>query len=328
MRPGWCAASPRPPIRPWCCLTRWRQCSDDCRPVASRSGGSPPNAAATRTPSTRGARPGRSSCPPSARWLGFRWRPRRARTPAGPRGPRWACTLTSFPHLCSVSACPGTRVPPSARCSRCNARPGSRRCSRSGSCAVTIRRFRRDPCGSARTPWWSRPPRTSSAAAALRLSASAASRRPRYGGCSSCSVRVTRSSATTATSTGAASGSPARYVSAQARNAGRRGGTTATPTRPQRRRCWPGPPPAGLPGWPASLPQPPGIPGWRTPWRAVASASKRNCPSTPCSRTWRRYRVSARGAGSGRGRLAPQWSQCTTSSTGLRLGSAHRPFAG
>src|ERR1700721_2022395 len=52
----------------WRCLTRSRRCCDDCRRRESRSGGSPPNAAATRMPSTTVAQPGPSPCPRSAHW--------------------------------------------------------------------------------------------------------------------------------------------------------------------------------------------------------------------------------------------------------------------
>ena len=41
----------------------------------------------------------------------------------------------------------------------------------------------------------------------------------------------------------------------------------------------------GCPGSPASPSRRLGTRAWRTPWRAATYASRRNCPSTPCSRT-------------------------------------------
>ena len=49
---------------------------------------------------------------------------------------------------------------------------------------------------------------------------------------------------------------------------------------------WPRMPPRGCPGWPASRLRPPGIRAWRPPWRTTMFASRRNSPSTLCSRTW------------------------------------------
>jgi hypothetical protein len=134
----------------------------------------------------------------------------------------------------------------------------------------------------------SRPRRTSSAAAARHWSASADSRPQPDGGWSTCWRRAARSSATTAISTGAVSGSPARFVSewARDRRAGGRGGMTKTLMRPRLPQHWPGMPPRGCPGWAATRSPPPGILVWRPPWRGTMFASRKNFPSTPCSRTW------------------------------------------
>ena len=118
-----------------------------------RSGGSPPNAAATRTPSMMAVRPGRSRCPRSARWPACRSRPTSARSPAVQSGPPRGFTLTNSPRWCSVSACPATLVPRWAGCWHCSGKPDSRRRSLFGSCAATMKRCPRDPCGFARIPW-------------------------------------------------------------------------------------------------------------------------------------------------------------------------------
>ena len=80
--------------------------------------------------------------------------------------------------------------------------------------------------------------------------------------------------------------SAVRQRGARDSRAGSHGGTTGTLMRPRQRQWWLCMPPRGCPGWQASRSRPPGIRAWRPPWRATTFASRRNSPSTPCSRTW------------------------------------------
>ena len=284
MRPARSAGWRRHPMWHWRCLSRWRRCCGGCRRAARPSAGLPPNAAATRTPSTTAARPRRSPCRRRGRWPARRSRATAASTPAARPGAPWASTVTTSRRLCSAMACPATAAPPSGGSSRCSGRPGSRRCSRSGSCAaMTSRCARRDRCGCARTRCWSPPPPTSSAPVASRCCASAASRRRPDGGCLTCWRRAARSFDITAISTGAASGSPRRCGrgSAAAELAGTPGITTGTPMQPSRPRFHV----PDSPGCPGSRSRHPGIRPWPPPWRGTAFASKRSSPWTLCWRT-------------------------------------------
>jgi hypothetical protein len=135
---------------------------------------------------------------------------------ADSRRAAWAAVGVHLDDLSSLVLClglPGDTRTALGRVLALHRKPGSRRCSPSGSCAATMNRCTRESCGYAKTLWWSRPLPTSLAAAASRCSASVVSRLPPGGGCLTCLRRAARSSATTVISTGVASGSPAPSAS-------------------------------------------------------------------------------------------------------------------
>jgi hypothetical protein len=136
-RPVWRAVSPPNLIRRDCSSPRSRRCSGGFPRPACPSVGSPPSAAAMRTPWTTGARLARWCCPRSARWPACRSPRSQPPIPVAPGGPPSEFTSTSCPPWCCVSACPATRAPPWAGRWRPTARRDSRQCSRSVSSAAT-----------------------------------------------------------------------------------------------------------------------------------------------------------------------------------------------
>ena len=75
---------------------------------------------------------------------------------ADARRTAWAFVGVHLDDLSSLVLCLGllgdTRTA-LARCWRCTGKPDSRRCSPSGSCAATMRRYQQDLCGFAKIPW-------------------------------------------------------------------------------------------------------------------------------------------------------------------------------